>query len=226
MMRYFRVKNSRNRKIVGFPYQTNGYISGYDVKSPNSRTNLNYDEFPDFVPDLRFELHEKSKLTDVVDASNISAIGFLVNEKVKCIFDEFNFPTHRYYNASILDHKGNVLPYYWMHIISNGYSLVDFEKSVFRKSSFPLKVTATKSDEKIWVEDIEDLRTQKINLFKEDKYIVADILEINNFPKYDVLHFRDICGFVYISEVLVNKINENKITGFDIVEDFDFKVSL
>lgn len=106
-MRNFKVKNSRNRKIVGFPYQTNGYISGYDEKSPNSRTNLTYEKFPDFVPDLRFELHEKSKS-----------------------------------------------------------------------------------------------------------------------PKYDVLHFGDICGFVYISEVLVNKINENKISGFDILEDFDFKVSL
>lgn len=223
-MKYFKIKNSRDRKIVGFPYQTNGYIDGYNENAPCSRTNLTYDKYPDFVPDLRFELQKKSKLTDIVDASNISATGFLMNEKAKGVFDMFNIPTHKFYEASILDHNHNVLPYYWMHIISNDYELVDFENSVFRKSSFPLKDSETKKCEQIEVRGIKDLRTKNEILFEEGHYVVADILKVKNKPKYDLLHFMDISEYIYVSESLANKIKEIKISGVEIIEDVDFLV--
>ena len=89
---YYKLRNAITRKQVGYQFQTTGYIDAYAHYGPNSRIRLEWDKFPDFVPDLRFELHKKSKLTDVVSESNISARGFLINEKVKEIFDECLLP--------------------------------------------------------------------------------------------------------------------------------------
>lgn len=38
-MKYFRLMNASSRKEVGFLFQTNGFIEGYDIDGPNSRTN-------------------------------------------------------------------------------------------------------------------------------------------------------------------------------------------
>lgn len=38
-MKYFRLINAISRKEVGFQFQTNGFIEGYDIDGPNSRTN-------------------------------------------------------------------------------------------------------------------------------------------------------------------------------------------
>lgn len=38
-MKYFRLINASSRKEVGFQFQTNGFIEGYDIDGPNSRTN-------------------------------------------------------------------------------------------------------------------------------------------------------------------------------------------
>lgn len=38
-MKNFRLINASYRKEVGFQFQTNGFIEGYDIDGPNSRTN-------------------------------------------------------------------------------------------------------------------------------------------------------------------------------------------
>ncbi len=38
-MKYFRLMNASSRKEVEFLFQTNGFIEGYDIDEPNSRTN-------------------------------------------------------------------------------------------------------------------------------------------------------------------------------------------
>ena len=120
-MKYYTIENSIIKKEVGFQFQTSGFIDVESAQGPNSRVNMEYDKNPSFIPDLRFELHEKSKLTDVVDASNISARGFLMNTKTKNILEQCRLFGYKFYDASVLDHDGIVNPYFWMHIISNYY---------------------------------------------------------------------------------------------------------
>jgi hypothetical protein len=82
-MEYYILKNATTRKQVGHYIQTAGWVDGCNINAPNSMANLDSEEFPNFIPDLRFDLEEKAKLTDIVSASNIVAHGFLINEKVK-----------------------------------------------------------------------------------------------------------------------------------------------
>lgn len=223
-MKYFRLKNSNSHKEVGFQFQTNGYIEGYEIDGPNSRTKLTYDIFPDFVPDLRFGLHPKSKLTDVVDASNISAMGFLINEKVKNIFSQFKNSGYRFYDATIIDHNGQMLPYFWMHIVSNNYSMIDFEKSIFRKSNFPLKTATTKNGDSIDILNIDDFEEKGEILFHDDYYVVPDEIKIDNKEEYDCLYFSKLrIKSVYISERLAKMLKIEKVTGIEILETSDFQ---
>ena len=218
-MKYYILENAVSRKQVGFMIQTDGFIEDYDIDGPNSRIHLTYDEFPNFVPDLRFELHPKSKLTDVVQASNISAKGFLINEKVKSIFEQCLLPEHRYYEATILNHDGEILPFYWLHIISNDYNIIDFNESEFRMTDDPLKGENTKNFELIKILNEEDFCNKNHLLFNDNKFVVADILKLHDTKRYDMLYFSniDVCS-VFISEKLANMLKKAKVTGIDITE--------
>lgn len=218
---YYRLRNAITRKQVGTMFQTNGFIEGYEIHGPNSRIRLEADEFPNFVPDLRFGLIEKAKLTDVVHASNISAVGFLINEKVKKILDQCLLPEHRYYDASLLDREGNILPYYWLHLISNDYQMVDFAKSVFRKTPRVVKNFLIKDDPIYSVKNFEEYEKVHFGSSLEDDNVILDILKIRNTMNYDMLHFRQFNSLVYISEKLATLLKKGKVTGIDIIEDPD-----
>jgi hypothetical protein len=110
-MEYYILDNATTRKKVGYFIQTEGLVNGYNANAQNSMTKVKAEEFPDFIPDLRFNLGDKAKLTDIVSAGNIMTRGFLVNEKVKKIFESCKLPAHRYYDAT-LNVKGTIHKYY------------------------------------------------------------------------------------------------------------------
>ena len=218
-MKYYTIDNSIIKKEVGFQFQTSGFIDVESAQGPNSRVNMEYDKNPSFTPDLRFELHEKSKLTDVVDASNISARGFLMNTKTKNILEQCRLFGYKFYDASVLDHDGIVNPYFWMHIISNDYDIIDFKQSVFRVHKFPILLKSDKIEEMptIFIKDKKDYERKKNELFFEDKYLVIDVLKIVDTNHFDMIHFGNIdINTVFISEKLANLLKKEKITGITI----------
>lgn len=218
-MKYYTIDNSIIKKEVGFQFQTSGFIDVESAQGPNSRVNMEYDKNPSFIPDLRFELHEKSKLTDVVDASNISARGFLMNTKTKNILEQCRLFGYKFYDASVLDHDGIVNPYFWMHIISNDYDIIDFKQSVFRVHKFPILLKSDKIEEMptIFIKDKKDYERKKNELFFEDKYLVIDVLKIVDTNHFDMIHFGNIdINTVFISEKLANLLKKEKITGITI----------
>ena len=218
-MKYYTIDNSIIKKEVGFQFQTSGFIDVESAQGPNSRVNMEYDKNPSFIPDLRFELHEKSKLTDVVDASNISARGFLMNTKTKNILEQCRLFGYKFYDASVLDHDGIVNPYFWMHIISNDYDIIDFKQSVFRVHKFPILLKSDKIEEMptIFIKDKKDYERKKNELFFEDKYLVINVLKIVDPNHYDMIHFGNIdINTVFISEKLANLLKKEKITGITI----------
>lgn len=213
-MKYYTIDNSIIKKEVGFQFETSGFIDVESAQGPNSIVNMEYDKNPSFIPDLRFKLHEKSKLTDVVDASNISARGFLMNTKTKNILEQCRLFGYKFYDASVLDHDGIVNPYFWMHIISNDYDIIDFKQSVFRVHKFPILLKSDKIEEMptIFIKDKKDYERKKNELFFEDKYLVIDVLKIVDPNHYDMIHFGNIdINTVFISEKLANLLKKRKL---------------
>lgn len=131
-MKYYLLSWSVNKKEIGYYPQTigNEFIDENGELPLYSKGNITNEEFPSDLTNFNFEIHKKAKLTDVVDASNISARGLLVSEKVKNIMSEFNILNHKFYSASVL-FKGKEYSYYWLHIVNTSLEGIDFLNSNF-----------------------------------------------------------------------------------------------
>jgi hypothetical protein len=130
-MKYLIISNSADEKEVGCYPQSSGLFNGYNHDAPNAIENLTSDEFPDFIPDLRFELDEDAILTDIISPSNLDfATGLLMNEKAKKIFESAKIFLHKYYEATIKVNT-KTLNYHWLHLVNPNFKDIAFKKSVF-----------------------------------------------------------------------------------------------
>lgn len=129
---YYLLSPAVGTKETGNAYPTVESYEDYDFKSVNSVYNLESDKFPDFTPDIRYKLAKGAKLCDLMEKTNISACGLLVNEKIKEVFEQFNLIPHKYYPATIED-KGTIYKYYWVHFVwVEGINFLDFKNSKFK----------------------------------------------------------------------------------------------
>ncbi len=217
-MKYYRLEKSVNTKEIG---RHTIQLDFVDKKSQDSCRSLVDEEFLNFKPDLRFDLEKGSKLTDVA-SSGVDVPGFMINERVKNIFEQCKLPEHRYYEATVTDHKGVVHPYYCLHIMPNDYSMIDFDKTIFKKTTEPMKiwpelafsnVEEIKNAPEIRIKSLEE--KEKYNEeFSHKLYVVLDVLRIHDSEKYDMLFFPDVdVTIIYISEKLANMLESEKITG-------------
>jgi hypothetical protein len=179
-------------------------------------TNLSNDDFPDFEPELIFELEEKAKLTDVISPSNISAKGFLVNGKVKNLLSGFVLMEYKYFPATVIFRKEK-LEYYWLHFKENEH---DFLANVnFKSSSFFIANLAFMRVDSISIQSYEDFIDKKANLSM--KHILADKIALNNTlmaQNYDLFYISYINNNFFASESLKKAIADKNITGFSIIE--------
>lgn len=222
-MKYYKLSLASDKKIIGkagypqckgVPKSLGLDFSWFD--KPNSMTNLTNEDFPDFEPELIFELEEKAILTDVVSPSNISAKGFPINQKVKDILGHFNLMEHRYYPATLIE-KGNKYDYYWLHF-------KDCEEKYlgevdFKNSSFFVTNLAFTELEKITLESRDDFWNKKMNL--PMKHIRVENLNLREHlknQKLDLFYIAYIHSGYFISEKLYKAIQVNNITGVDLKE--------
>jgi hypothetical protein len=215
-MKYYILSNATDEKEIGGTYpQCKGVPDGYSFDwydKPNSMTKLTNKFFPKQNPDLVFELDEKAILTDIVSPSNISAKGFLLNEKTKNLLSDFNIIEHEFYRATIFA-KGYAHKYFWLHLVKDNFDGVNFSKSnfievdVFRDKIKDVNVNSLSDYNKHWEvsrKDINFITTQKLVLEKQFEF--------------DLFFFPLIHNHIIASQSLINCFIENKITGVKIKE--------
>ena len=219
-MKYFFISNSGDENIIGkVAPQCKGIPSviknGYKwFDQPNSMTLLNNESFPNFKPDLIFELDENALLTDIVSPSNITAKGFLINEKTKDVIIKFNLNNYQLYPATLIVKK-SMLKYYWLHFKTEHDFLlrnIDYQKSQFHICD----LTYTKSNE-VEIKSYEDYLIKRKNLFLQ--YISASKIIVNELIKnkeYDLFYFGNMFLHCFVSDRLVSELRANNITGFDL----------
>lgn len=221
-MKYYSISNETNEKIIGKKYpQCKGMPSNMGLtfkwfEQPNSMTKLTNDDFPDFEPELIFELEEKAILTDVVSPSNISAKGFLINQKVKDIFSHFNLMEHRYYPSTLIV-KGNKLPYYWLHFKDSEekyLSGVDYSESHFSVTNLAyIKI------EDIQILSRDDFWNKKMNL--PMKHIRVENLALTDKLKnqdLDLFYIPYIHSHFFSSDRLIEVLKAYNIRGVEVKE--------
>lgn len=134
---YYIIKPAVDTPETGNAYPAAESYDDYDFNAPNSVHKLNFREFPNFEPDIRFKLAKGAKLTDMLSQAAISAHGFLINEKLKNAFEQFKIVPHKYYPATVEDHQGNVHQYFWLHLVwKKSTEPINFPHSKFRVRKF------------------------------------------------------------------------------------------
>lgn len=221
-MSYYFISNSSDEKIVGKKIpQCKGIPSSMGLNSkwfdkPNSMTKLTNEHFPDFEPELIFELEEKSNLTDVISPSNISAMGFLINQKTKDVFDKFNLMEHKYYTATLIV-KGIPTIYYWLHFKENSdyfLSNIDYDKSTFHICDLAYSKISD-----IEINSYSDYLDKKRNL--QMRYISCSKLFLKDEilkMEYDLFYIGHMFLHCFASFKLVEAITKYNISGLEIKE--------
>ena len=211
-MKYYSIDNSDNLKVIGHYPQTE-FKKGFNHGTSNSYKNVNPHQFPAFDPCLDITLHKKAIATDYIGKVGVN-FGWFVNEKFKVVLEQFNLPPHRFYPIKVY-HRAELLDYYWFHfVVTDFWDFLDREKS-----------KAVIYDDKKNFEAIKDL---DLNLNPED-YKKLEYFELpyhqnlrwekivfkNTYPKYDLYRTLSFGMKIFLSENLVNALNEAGLTGFE-----------
>lgn len=215
-MQYYILKNSNEKKVIGSQYPQIQEAGGAIRRNASdSIYRVPSGSFPDFTPNLNYLiLHPKAKLTDVLSAAHISN-GFIVNQKVKDIFDEFNLIDHEYYPA-LISHNGTLYNnYFWFCPIGDLINLIDFNKTEFYKTNFfGQRLTTKKNSFSNFREFNEYKKTlsRKEKIASETIYFNSEILDFSLFKITSINHK------IFISKDLYASLHSNKIEGFDFLD--------
>jgi hypothetical protein len=212
---YYILKPAVGTEETGNAYPAVESYPDYDFNAPNSVHKLDFREFPNFDPDIRFKLAKGAKLTDMLSQATISAHGFLINEKLKNAFEQFNIVPHKYYPAKIEDRNGNFHNYFWMHLVwKEGINFINYEESVFFKRKFSNNLGHIKlsSDEDFWSKKEE----------MGSRYMIGiECLKFKHKPSYPLLVIPYKTDIV-VDESLKDILSNYSGTDFQIVDYLKF----
>jgi hypothetical protein len=223
-MQYYIFKGACATKETGPVYpQIQKWKPGYNDDKPDSYYSY-YNAakggiFPDFEPNLdSLLLHGKAKPTDFL-SSGLS-IGFIINKKLKTLFEQFTLPPHRFFSAKIIYKKEELNDYYLMHIVSDYTDFIDYSKSTFITCGFfnsnpvPLILTSKQDFTRQSVELQNNFNTNT----KDYRSIEATEIHLNQkFNKsLDFFKIGQVDINFYISQNLKDALLENNITGCDL----------
>jgi hypothetical protein len=200
---YYILKPAVDTEETGHVFPAVESYDGYDFNAPNSVHKLNFREFPDFTPDIRFKLTKDAKFTDMLSQAAISAHGFLINEKLKNTFEQFNIVPHKYYPARVEDHQGDFHNYFWMHLVWKDRSVIDWSSSKFFYSHYDEKITLNLKSPT----DFEDKKKQ-LGMFTP---IQIELLRLNPTNFNMILH--PIHALTLVDEGMKNTLSISYYTG-------------
>lgn len=128
---YYILKPAVGTKETGMAYPAVESYEDYDFNAPNSMHKIKFNEFPNFIPDIRFKLTKGAKLCDMMGQATINAKGFIISEKLKLIFEQANTVPCKFYCAFIED-KETIHKYYWVHFVWDmSFEYIDYKNSLF-----------------------------------------------------------------------------------------------
>lgn len=214
--KYYLLGNSTGDDVGNvFPQAARLHL-GYDTKSDASMTRLTNHAFPPVNPDLRFELAPEAILTNIISVGNIKAAGLMVDHKTRWILEDYNIMQHAFYEASIIA-EGTSHQYYWLHIVPDGLSGIDFKQSTFARYMVPLLRMNKISNVECESEEEFNHHMDNDQEFEVEKIVLtSEFIE----KQYDLFFFprTGTRPRIFVSDRLCARLEDEKITGGVIVE--------
>ncbi len=183
----------------------------YDFDGPRSIYKIHSDQFPDFVPDLRFKLARGAKLCDMMTEATSSAGLKLISLRLHdFILSNALLPSHRYYDVFI-ETKDGFIKYYFLHLINSELiEYIDYENTVFYKKK-----------------NSENLEILNINLYQDYVRIKAEIgylysIRVKKFTFLKPISYS-ILNMPFIYDTLISNefyliLNKEKFSGIELKE--------
>lgn len=175
--------------------------------------NNSYPESNDL--NLNFRLEEKTKKTNFLSNSSISALGFVIDEKVKNLLSSMDLTEHRLYNTPVLIEEKEDNSFSWLHFKEDQNSIlnnVDWNKSTFIKKNILLE------EKNIRISSAEEF----LRLSSEDHMISYEPEKLffidPSVLKNDMFILDGLYYGVIVSEKLKEKFEQEKITGVSFSE--------
>ena len=204
---------SDDLKIIGHYPQTKLRTDEGDDVRIDGYLAMKSNEFPDFVPNYKLDLHSKAKPTNFLPKSPAS-FGWIVDSKLKTILENHKLPKLHFYKIKVY-HKDTILDYYWLHyIIDDFFKFIDKDNSYGEVFEFkaPLEtVVEKKFPIYSWDQVLKEEKKYKFNRTRIGKIVMK-----KDFPKYDVYETRSINFISIISESLKQVLEKENITGMEI----------
>lgn len=207
---YYHLNTRTDKEVGGIFPQANCLTLGH-------AHSIKFSKFAEIALNLKFELAKRSKVTDIISQSAISADGFIISERVKNILQEFNIIQHKYYEVIIQDALKRIPEnYYWLHTVPKKEFLnwIDYAKSKFYRTKYTFR------NEDIEISSVNDY----YNFYKNNDRLIwgieADEIKLNeNFDKsLDMFIFPDFSFRMTISQKLKDAFIQEKISGIEITE--------
>lgn len=182
-----------------------------------------FHEFPKKEPKIDFALLKKgSNMTDILSASMLVMLGFLINSKLRLILENFRLPEHNFYWIPV-KFRNETHNYYWLHMLYKykGFYFEDVQSNniVFEKSEFVIEKHLSKISD-ISINSKQDFITKNANL-PISKSIKANSLVLNEtFLKLvpDIFNIPLLGTNWIVREDLRDRIIQEKITGVELTE--------
>ena len=175
-------------------------------------------ELPKEVRFPTFKLEYKAKLTDVLSSSVLGrSTNILASPSVVEVLSTFNLPKHQVFDTSVLNKKGERIPYIVIHqYFHSDVDYIDYQRSqYFRITGYdftvdPYTIKGEEVDVDSWEEIINITQSKKGSICGRSIYLKESDIS------YDAFLLRNPNAWV-INEEVADKLNEKKITGIAMV---------
>ena len=203
---YYTLQPAVGTKETGMAYPSVNYYDDYDFDGQKSIYKIRFDQFPDFVPELRFKLARGANLCDMMSVGGSNSALKLVSKRLHdFILSNAILPSHRFYDCFIKT-KDGIIKYYFLHLVNPELiEYIDFEKTIFfkKKNSENLEILNIISYQdylriKADLGMLYTIRVKKFSLQKPIPYsifVMPFILEtlISNYF-FEILNIQNFTG--------------------------------
>jgi len=211
---FYSINYTAEESVIASYPQIIDYVGDLAKFRKQLSSDLRVNELPFFEFSLdSFVLNPRSELTDFVSTGIIDWTGFMVSGKVKKLLESSELPPHKFYKATLLHRDTSYSDYYWF------LPVVEAEEFIKLDSSFEIVDWFDKNNvvqECVVFQSIADIKA-----FAQKEAGIMRIKPKKVFLKkrnctYDLFRFTKINFDFIISEKLKNKLEERKITGYEV----------
>jgi len=220
-MKFYSIKNSLDRKILGNYPQVKSYKYHCDIwNDPKFIEQVQYTKV-DFEPiTANAILHPKSKLTDLIDAGGVGfTLKPLVSKKLKHILENSIKKGLQFFKSPLIFKENLVNDYFVLNMYENKNNLIDIKNSKIKydKKADDYKFTFRTETKYLSFDNYEDFNDALNKALSNNEFFYIEKIELKQNIQENFFMLKNVEGGVqYIaSEKLKKEIEDANCTGIE-----------